>query len=672
MSGISLRVGLATFLMTSIWLPAVQAQQRALPERLGCYVVLETRSGPPAGTVEISIPAADFEASDRPPSWPAGGEVVTADDAPQGRRYTRIPAGKGGVLMTPWLRIEPGRPHLLSFWLRSPVAEWAAVEFNADLRLRTFGDHYPGVPATDGRWRHLAYFVLAPADARTIRLQIQPMQGGHAGEFIAVDDLRLRTATWEEMSAAYAAERAVLPYYDDSPVPGAGQNLALSIAKWQGRGVPGKPFLIWAIGSSWTNFQGDGYPLLRAIRERFPKAPELVYRKHAGSGTPWDYVRGWVEQFVAADEPDLILTYTNGSPEGLDALLGSIRSRSTADVIVPSLHFFENSTLSDEDVERGVVDWEAIRTICRKHRAEFIDNRRELASYLRRQAMSPRDLLVDAVHQNRHGVIRIWDNIVRHIAPPAQESVGLPDGRERIIRAATASPGGSDGVVLSEGWTRAGGAVRTRSSEARIEVRFTGSQLTLIGLTAADGGTARVRVDGQEPDACAAFAMDFILPRPGPGPPVLNGPGPGDVAPHAVVLRAGIVPQEWSIVMTSDAGDYRLEGAVTGPDGVGNNVRPFVSRSAQIAINPALWRHNTSLLPGGKVVYGNRAGDRFQFHVLRTVAPAVHVRGAERRVFSVPLVRNLTPGPHRVELIACGDGDVIIDGFHIARPLMEP
>ena len=74
--------------------------------------------------------------------------------------------------------------------------------------------------------------------------------------------------------------------------------------------------MIWAIGSSWTNFLGDGYPLIRAIRQRFPDAPEIIYRKHAGSGTPWEYVRGWVQQFVAADSPDLILTYTNGSPEG--------------------------------------------------------------------------------------------------------------------------------------------------------------------------------------------------------------------------------------------------------------------------------------------------------------------------------------------------------------------
>ncbi len=239
-------------------------------ERLGSYVVAKGDFPAPAGTVEIPITGGDFEASDKPPSWPAGGEVVTSAEAPQGRRYTRIPAHKGGILMTPSVKILPGRPHFLSFWIKSPVSEWAAINFHAEMRLVTFGDHYPGVPDTGGRWRHLGYYVLAPADARSLSLQIQPMKAGPKAEFIDVDEIRLRTATFAEMSAAYAAERAELPPYDDSPRPGDGRNLALSVAKWQGQGIPGKPFVIWAIGSSWTNFLGDGYPLLRTSANGFP------------------------------------------------------------------------------------------------------------------------------------------------------------------------------------------------------------------------------------------------------------------------------------------------------------------------------------------------------------------------------------------------------------------
>ncbi len=664
------RVAAGLFTIVVIASVAADTGPRTAAGRLGAYVVTEGQFPAPGGTVEIPLSGGDFEASDRAPNWPAGGEVVTSADAPQGRRYTRILA-HGGILMTPTVAIVPGRPHFFSFWIKAPLAEWAAVGFHADMRLITFGDHYPGVPETGGRWRHLGYYVLAPADARTITFQMQQMKEGRTGEFIAVDDVRVRTATFEEMSAAYASERAELPPYDDSPRAGDGRNLALSIAKWQGHGIPGKPFVIWAIGSSWTNFQGDGYPLIRAIRERFPGAPEIVYRKHAGSGTPWEYARGWVDQFVAADDPDLVLTYTNGSPQGLDALLTAIRRRTTADVIVPSLHFFENSSVSDDDIERGVVDWDQVRTVCRKHHAEFVENRRELAGYLRQIGARPPALLVDPVHQNRHGVIRIWDNIVRHIVRP-DTTTDLPDARERRIFAASAPIDGKDKVIVSDGWTREGNRLTTRRKGASIEVRFSGSRIDLIGVQVPKGGTARVRVDGKDAGAVAAFATDYILPQPGPGPPVLQGPGPGDVAPHAVALGGGIVPQSWSILMTSDTGDYRLEGTVTGFDGSGNSTRPFVSRSGQIAIDPALWRHNRDVLPGGKVVHGNRAGDKFSFNVVRTAVADVRFGSDARREFSVPLVRNLPGGQHTVEIVAAGDGEVNIDGFHIAQPPIQP
>ena len=70
---------------------------------------------------------------------------------------------------------------------------------------------------------------------------------------------------------------------------------------------------------------------------------------------------------MLADSPDLILTYTNGDPAELDKMLTTIRRRSTADVIVPTLHLFERYTLSEEDVERGVLDWKAVREVCRRH-----------------------------------------------------------------------------------------------------------------------------------------------------------------------------------------------------------------------------------------------------------------------------------------------------------------
>jgi hypothetical protein len=46
------------------------------------------------------------------------------------------------------------------------------------------------------------------AQATGLHLQIQPHKDSREGQFIAVDDVRLRTATEAELSAAYQAERA--------------------------------------------------------------------------------------------------------------------------------------------------------------------------------------------------------------------------------------------------------------------------------------------------------------------------------------------------------------------------------------------------------------------------------------------------------------------------------
>jgi len=52
--------------------------------------------------------------------------------------------------------------------------------------------------------------------------------------------------------------------------PGPPSLQGYSVAKWEGRaGIPGKPFVIWALGSSFTDRQGDGYELIQAIRRRF-------------------------------------------------------------------------------------------------------------------------------------------------------------------------------------------------------------------------------------------------------------------------------------------------------------------------------------------------------------------------------------------------------------------
>ena len=625
----------------------------------------------PAAATAIAMPGGDFETGGKTPhGWDiGGGKVVSAADAPQGKAYCRIKAGKGGFFRTPAeIHGEPGKPHFLSFWLRSPVEAWAAISFTSDERLRTFSDQYPGIPATGNQWKRVGYYFWMADQSRTIQFQIQPHDEMPEGQFIDIDDVQLRTATEAEMSAAYEAERAHLPACEVTPRADDGRNLALSVAKWEGRaGVPGRPFVVWALGSSWTNSQGDGYALIRAIRERFPKAPPIVYKKHAGSGTPWDYARGWVQQFVAAEQPDLIFTYTNGTPEGLDAMLTEIRRHTTADVIVPSLHFFQTTKVTPEEIENGVEPWEKIRDICRKHQAEFVENRRELAAYLQRSGLQPSDLVGDPVHQNQHGRIRIWDNVCRHIARPEQFTYA-PESRERRIAVAPPAATVTEQVQLIGDWKTVDGQIRSRTSGAGLKVHFRGNRIDVLGRKAPGGGTVKVLVDGKPGDRTPVFSSTFIQPKPDQRPKRLKGPGPGDVAPHAVDLLANLVPQTWSITVTNDVGDYRLDGSVTGPDGAGNVTRPFVSKSGQIGIDPKLWRHGLDERKGSPAIYGTSTGDNFTFAVDRCVLGTLSFRADRPSPLAEPVVQNLSNGEHTLELVAAGDGEVVIEGLYVYQP----
>jgi hypothetical protein len=650
----------------------------------------------PEGSVETAIPGGDFEMAPRlPPGWYCGdGKIVVADDAPQGKAYFRMPIRRNTALRTRGdVRLAPGRAYFLSFWLKSPREVRAVVTFGSDERLPTFGASSTSILPTGNRWMHSGYYFWMPAQCKSFQFHMIPQDDAPAGESFSVDDFRVRTATVAEITAAYEAERSHLPPYDVTPGPGDGRNLALSVAKWEGRaGIPGKPFVIWALGSSWTEAQEDGFGLIYDIRKRFPSAPPIVYKKHGGSGTPWDYVWPWVRQFVAAEQPDLIFTYTPGTLEGLDGMLSEIRRHTTADIIVPSIHFNLNAAgwfnrgerVADvvvsrdrmnanegptpAEVEAGVAHAGEIRAICRKHKAEFVENRRQLAEYLTRTGVPWQALSYDDVHQSMHGRIRVWDSILRHITHPDHFSYA-PESAERRITVDPPAATATEQVAAAGNWIAAAGSLRTSAEGARLTVHFTGNRIDLLGRRSAHGGTVRVLVDGKPAGEAPAFYSTFIEPA------LVRGPGPrerapkGDYGPHAVELRENLVPQTWTISVTSAVGDYRIEGGVTGPDGEGNVARPFVSRSGQIGIDGKFWRHGREQQGKNPPHYGNLPGDKFTFDVYRAAHGQVIFRAGKPGPLAEPLVENLPNASHTVELIAAGDGDVAIDGLYVFQPL---
>ncbi len=422
------------------------------------------------------------------------------------------------------------------------------------------------------------------------------------------------------------------PDYVAKTRPGDGQHLALTIQKLTEGIDPPRPFLIWALGSSYTNMLGDGEAWKTEIPKRFPGAPPITYQKMVGNSCPWQYVRGWARHLVVPDQPDLVVIYTLGTAEDLEKLILELRTQTTADIIVPSIHWrtggaklwgtSENST--QQDVQ-------AVRDVCSQYDVEFVENRKDWATYLRENDLPIESLLKDAVHQSEFGAQIINSNIIAHVRQPNQFSYD-PKSREYIV-------------------------ATTRDDNGTITATFTGNRIDLVGKKSPAGGRLSVRLDGKPADAIDAFLMSYVQPS-NDNARVGRGSNPRDQSPHAITLGSDIVPQNWTIVMTSDEGDYRLTGSVTGPDGEGNAFKPFTSDSGQIRIEPELWRRAER----------NREGDHFQFDVYRSVLAEIDFRGDSTERFVVRVAQALTNESHKLELTPIGTEQTAVEYLKAYRP----
>jgi len=409
-----------------------------------------------------------------------------------------------------------------------------------------------------------------------------------------------------------------------------GRHLALTMQKLQ-QGME-RPFLIWAIGSSYTNMLGSGEFWQRELPKRFPKTKQVEYRKMVGNSCPWQYLRGWARHLVIPDQPDLVITYTIGNPADLEKLLIELRRHTTADIIVPSIHWRERDIpLWGKSENAADQDVAAVREVCRKYDVEFVENRRDWAAYLTTNKLAVPALLKDAVHQSDYGAHIINSNILAHFRVPESFSYA-PESRERLLQP-------------------------EKQADGSFTATFTGTRIDLHGTSSVDGGTFRVLIDDKPAHETNAWLMSYVQPD-AKNAKEGKGANPRDQSPHGITLGKAIVPQSWSLVMTSDSGDYELTGSITGPDGRGNAFQPFTSASGQIHIEPDLWRRAER----------NRTGDRFTFEIKPAVVDEVTFNGTAPAPFVVRLAQMLPNTEHTLRLIPSRPGTADIKTLRAFQP----
>ena len=459
----------------------------------------------------------------------------------------------------------------------------------------------------------------------------------------------------------YPAWRAQFPERDLSPRPADGANLALTIRKLEQGFDPDRPFLIWAVGSSWTGGLGRGDTLKQRIRERFPNAPEIVYKIAIGSSMPYQYSRGWVNQFVIPDQPDLILFYQHGETGDLEAMLRDIKSKCTADVILGSVHIVRNEgSLVDKVIDTPY--WTNKIVVARKYNCEWVDNRRECAQYMKEHNLplftdeKGKDaFLGDKVHQSPHGGLIINENFFRHFSHAQKVSVQPEEVERRLNVVDCKSIRTNETVTPGSGWTFSAQTLVSSTAGAPLRVIFQGNRIDLIGVLSSTGGTVRILLDGQPAENVAAFFTTAV--KTGPH----NSGVVGYVkerAPHWIQLGSNIIPQTWTITTTDAADNYELCGAVTGPDGKGDTLHPFTSNSGQIIIDPYYWRNPR----------GYKAAETWTFDVVRATLGEISFTGEAGKKFRAKVARNLSNSEHTLDVISDGAGPVAIVGFDVFEP----
>jgi len=442
--------------------------------------------------------------------------------------------------------------------------------------------------------------------------------------------------------------------YKAPPRPTDGANMALTVEKLEKGFDPDRPLLIWAIGSSFTNGLGDGSTLIRLLKPRFPNMPRIVYKRFAGNSTPYHLTRGWARHLVIPDQPDVVIIYNFGRADDLEKLIADLRRATTADIIVGTIHWCRPHAKQwpDPDLPCSHQDIPKLRAICQRHGVELVENRREMTEYMLANKLDIKSLLRDSVHENPYAALMTNMNIARHFHRPAGKFAYDPRSRERRIQAA------SPRVKATGNWSKANGSLAAKDKGAAIEVGFEGNRIDLIGWRSPHGGSAAVWLDGRPAAQAPVFQASYIKPDPRNAPLPPNPPR--DRSPHRISLGKNIVPQSWTLTMTSDTGDYQLAGSATGPDGTGNNRKPFTSTSGQIIVEPEFWRQPES----------NRKGDKWTFEVTRTTVGRVDFSGG-RAKFRLTLARGLANGAHTLRLVAEGDGTVEVAAFDIFQPPMK-
>jgi hypothetical protein len=379
------------------------------------------------------------------------------------------------------------------------------------------------------------------------------------------------------------------------------------------------------------------------LRKRFPDADLEIANRAIGGFSSQRLIKP-AEHDLYPFYPDLVIFHVYGSNGEYEQIIRSIRSRTTAEVLMQTDHATTWPAEVQDDQQLRALDksdhgawWDHMMNhvflpdYAKRYGCGLCDVRSAWVRYLREHQLEPKALLKDGVHLNEHGCAVMAGIISQYLVH--RPDLPAPAETVRDLR-----PGA--------GLKADGGALRAEFDGNRIDV-VVGAPPKPVAAT--------VTIDGKPP---SQFPGCYAITRPAPGPwsPLF-------------VMRVDhdqpLLVEDWTLTITSVAADgkswgFSVAGSVTGPDGSGDSSAPFASPSGRVKIAADSWfRGPASLAPGYAITW-----KVVPLHADRLELAA----GDPTREQLVTIAQGLPNAHHTVAIEVAGDAATAIRALRVYQP----
>ena len=425
------------------------------------------------------------------------------------------------------------------------------------------------------------------------------------------------------------------------------------------------PVKVLIYGQSITGSKSFTEQISAYLKEKFPYADVTVENRSIGGFGGEQLIRT-ADHDVYTACPDLIIFHVYGGEQHgeLEQLFTNIRRYTTADVLLMNHH------VNGTQKEVNETSYKYLQYIANKYNLEFVDISTAWVKYLSDNNLKPSDLLRDSVHPNPDGNWLMAQLIGRHIRyNPLFPSQWLSMVQTCFVKGAYDVNGIKPLVFTGKPWKMINGVPTDNSGKSGLKLTFYGSRVDIIAGQIPKSeklGTARILVDGKP---VADNHSLYAITRPGAGPktwfPTIR----------RISHNRPLIAETWTLTVDKVNADstvwyFSVTGSKTGFDGSGNSDESFVSKSGRVVIDQS----DYMFTPIRKTF---RIAAPVGFQASWSVVPmfqSTYISPEttdKTKVYKTTLVQGLENGPHTLELIPVGDGQVPVEAFEIHRPPLQ-